>query len=301
MTQVQTSFDALLATAHDLAITVVAGQLGPPIDGRMWLGDRSLDSILCPNHAERRVAILVAAGGPGATNIQIGQRTLDAVDLDRLTQSSAAVGGSLRQGWLAVLTPEMWLARHESTPHKAGAQTMLEAAIAAGWPASCGNNPVLFLDDLPIYALLSQANVGRTVTLLVGTVAEPPGPHVQQIGVVLPGQAMQPEHNPVYAAHRVDDEAAIPADEVIRVVQHDAWEQPRSMLFPLPTEREPAVGDRIIIRQGRRSIPRLLNQIGTVVEIFRAPRESCLVQIDGDTDRQREWFFYHDEVAIYRG
>ena len=46
MTQVQTSFDALLATAHDLAITVVAGQLGPPIDGSMWLGDRSLDSIL---------------------------------------------------------------------------------------------------------------------------------------------------------------------------------------------------------------------------------------------------------------
>jgi hypothetical protein len=298
MTQVQTSFDALLATAHDLAITVVAGQLGPPIDGRMWIGNRSLDAILCPDHAERRVAILVAAGGPRATTIQIGQRTLDAADLERLAQNSAAVGGSLRQGWLAVLTPEMWLARHNRPSHNIGTQTMLEAATAAGWPASCGDNPVLFLDDLPLYALLSQANVGRTVTLLVGTVAEP---QVQQIGVVLPGQAMQPQHNPVYTAHRVDDEAAIPADEIIRVVQHDAWEQPRSMLLPLPTEREPAVGDRIIIRQGRRSIPRLLNQIGTVVEIFRAPRESCLVQIDGDTDRQREWFFYHDEVAIYRG
>jgi hypothetical protein len=36
MIQEHTSFDALLATAQDLAITVVTGQLGPPIGGRMW-------------------------------------------------------------------------------------------------------------------------------------------------------------------------------------------------------------------------------------------------------------------------
>jgi hypothetical protein len=60
------------------------------------------------------------------------------------------------------------------------------------------------------------------------------------------------------------------------------------------------VGDRIIIQQGRRAIPALLNQIGTVVEIFRAPRDSCLVRLEGDTDRRREWFCYHDEVALYQ-
>jgi hypothetical protein len=299
MTQGHTSFDALLATAHDLAITVVTGQLGPPMDGRMWIGNRGLDTILCPDHAERQVAILIAPGGPGWTHIRIGQRTLDATGLNRLTQNTAAAGGSLTQGWLAVLTPEMWLARHDSAPHKAGTQTTFEAATAAGWPASCGDNPVLFLDDLPIYALLSQANVGRTVTLLVGTVAAPGEPHVQQIGVVPPDHAMQPQHAPINTAHRLDDGWAIPAGEVVRVVQQDTWERPRSAHTPPPVAREPAVGDRIIIRQGRRSLPALLGQIGTVVEIFRAPRDSCLVHMDGDTNRQREWFCYHDEVALY--
>ena len=79
MTQVHTSFDALLATAHDLAITVITGQLGPPIAGRMWIGNHGLDTILCPDHAERRVAILIAPGGPGGTAIHIGQRHKRAV------------------------------------------------------------------------------------------------------------------------------------------------------------------------------------------------------------------------------
>jgi hypothetical protein len=299
MTQAHTSFDALLATAHDLAITVVTGQLGPPMDGRMWIGNRALDTILCPDGAERRVAILIAPGGPGRTAIHIGRRTLDAADLDRLTQNTAAAGGSLTQGWLAVLTPEMWLARHNSAPHTAGTQTTLAAARAAGWPASCGNNPVLFLDDMPIYALLAQANVGRTVTLLVGTIAAPETPHVQPIVVVSPDRAMQTLHAPVNTAHRPYDGGTRPTGDVLRVVQHDAWEQPRNTRTPQPEAREPAVGDRIIIRQGRRSLPALLGQIGTVVEIFRAPRDSCLVHIDGDTNRQREWFCYHDEVALY--
>jgi hypothetical protein len=296
MTHGDTSFDALLATAHDLAITVVTGQIGPPIDGRMWIGNRALDSILCPDRAERRVAILIAPGGPGWTHIRSGQRTLGATDLNRLTQHTAAAGGSLTQGWLAVLTPDMWLARHESARHNAGTQTTFEDATAAGWPASCGDNPVLFLDDLPIYALLSQANVGRTVTVLVGTVEETREPAVQPI-VVVP-QAMRAQPAAVTTVHGLDDGAAIPAGPVVRVVQQDPWERPRNAQTPPPVAREPVVGDRITIRQGRRPILTLLGQIGTVVEIFRAPRDSCLVRIDGDRDRQREWFCYHDEVAL---
>lgn len=91
----------------------------------------------------------------------------------------------------------------------------------------------------------------------------------------------------------------MPIGDVLRVVQHDAWEQPRSTRTAQPAACEPVVGDRIIIRQGRRSLPALLGQIETVVEIFRAPRDSCLVRMDGDTNRQREWFCYHDEVALY--
>jgi hypothetical protein len=221
MTDVHTSFDTLLATAHDLAIAVITGQLGPPIDGRMWIGNRALDTILCPDGAERQVAILIAPGGPGRTAIHIGRRTLDAADLDRLTQNSAAAGGSLTQGHLAVLTPEMWLARHDSTQHTVGTQTILEAATAAGWPASCGNNPVLFLDDLPIYALLAQANVGRTVTLLVGTIAAPEAPHAQPLVVLSPDRAMQTQHAPIIAGHPPYSGGAIPTGDVVHVVEHD--------------------------------------------------------------------------------
>jgi hypothetical protein len=190
----------------------------------------------------------------------------------------------------------MWLARHDSTPHNGGSQTTLEAATAAGWPASCGDDSVLFLDDLPIYMLLAQASVGRTVTLLVGTVAAPGEPRVQKIGVA--PSTMQPEHAAVDTPPRLNDGGIMPSEEVVRAVQQDAWEQPRSAHAPPSAEREPAVGDRIIIRQGRRPITALLGQIGTVVEIFRAPRDSCLVHIDGDRDGQREWFFYHDEVTL---
>jgi hypothetical protein len=62
-------------------------------------------------------------------------------------------------------------------------------------------------------------------------------------------------------------------------------------------ERELNVGERIQIQQGRRPIPELLGEVGTVVEVFRMPRSCCLVRIDGDQNRQREWFFYRDEIA----
>jgi hypothetical protein len=64
-----------------------------------------------------------------------------------------------------------------------------------------------------------------------------------------------------------------------------------------PPTPELDVGDRIHIRQGHRSIPTLLAHMGTIVEVFRVPHGSCLVRLDGDPDRLREWFFYGDEVA----
>lgn len=66
----------------------------------------------------------------------------------------------------------------------------------------------------------------------------------------------------------------------------------------MPPARVLAGGERIRIRQGSRPLrPEFLGQEGTVVEVFRVPRDSCLVRIDGDPDRQREWFFYRDEVV----
>ena len=57
-------------------------------------------------------------------------------------------------------------------------------------------------------------------------------------------------------------------------------------------------GDRVQIRQGQRSIPDLIGHIGTIVEVFRAPLDSCMVRIDNDPDHQREWFLYRDEIVI---
>jgi hypothetical protein len=58
-------------------------------------------------------------------------------------------------------------------------------------------------------------------------------------------------------------------------------------------------GDRVHIRQGSRPLrPELLGRKATVIEVFRVPQDSCMVRIDGDPNRQREWFFYRDEIAI---
>ena len=58
-------------------------------------------------------------------------------------------------------------------------------------------------------------------------------------------------------------------------------------------------GDRVHIRQGSKPLrPELVGRMGTVVEVFRVPRDSCLVRIDGDPNRRREWFLYQDEVVI---
>jgi hypothetical protein len=66
-----------------------------------------------------------------------------------------------------------------------------------------------------------------------------------------------------------------------------------------PQPRDLNSRDRIRIRPGGRTLlPALVGQVGTIVEVFRVPQGSCLVRIDGDPDRVREWFFYRDEIVI---
>jgi hypothetical protein len=58
-------------------------------------------------------------------------------------------------------------------------------------------------------------------------------------------------------------------------------------------------GDRVHIQQGERPLRlELVGRAGTVVEVFRMPQDSCMVRIDGDPDRRREWFFYRDEMML---
>jgi hypothetical protein len=109
----------------------------------------------------------------------------------------------------------------------------------------------------------------------------------------LPAPAILLQHGPAAAARRQGASAG-----GIRVVQQDAWERPRSLQAPQPTKREPAIGDRVVIRQGRRASSTFVGQTGTVIEIFRVPRDSCVVCIDGDGAGQPGLFCYHDEVVL---
>ena len=72
-----------------------------------------------------------------------------------------------------VRTSDPWLTDHGGAPRSADAEATYAAARASGWPAHGGHDGVLFLDDQSIYALLAQVSVGRTATLLVGTIAQP--------------------------------------------------------------------------------------------------------------------------------
>ena len=66
-----------------------------------------------------------------------------------------------------------------------------------------------------------------------------------------------------------------------------------------PQLRDLNDGDRIRVQPGGRPLlPELVGQVGTIVEVFRVPEGSCLVRIDGDPDRVREWFLYRDEIVI---
>lgn len=64
-------------------------------------------------------------------------------------------------------------------------------------------------------------------------------------------------------------------------------------------QRELAIGDRIRVQHDPRGIPNLLGQVGTIVEIFRVPFNSCMVQIDGDPNRERSWLLYRDEIEFH--
>jgi hypothetical protein len=168
--QLNTVSDDLMTAARDLGMTVVAGKLGPPSAGQMWIGSRALDDILCPDGAEREVAILIAPGGSGRTYIQIGHGTLSAENLNRLARQAGPAGGSVYHGWLAVMTPTTWRERHRDAPKARTARATPEGA-EANWPANFGDHPVLFLGNQSIFSLLAQVNVGRTITMLVGTIA----------------------------------------------------------------------------------------------------------------------------------
>ena len=69
--------------------------------------------------------------------------------------------------------------------------------------------------------------------------------------------------------------------------------------IPQPQPRDIDTGERIRIQQGTRPLlPELVGRVATIVEVFRLPQGSCLVRIDGDPERQREWFLYRDEIVI---
>jgi hypothetical protein len=70
-------------------------------------------------------------------------------------------------------------------------------------------------------------------------------------------------------------------------------------VIPQPQPRDLNGGDRIRVQLSDRPLlPELVGQLGTIVEVFRVPQGSCLVRIDGDAERVREWFFYRDEIVI---
>ena len=173
MTQMQTNFDLLLSGARDLDISVITGRLWPPKVGDMWIGDQSLDELLLPHATRDAVALAIIPGGPGWEHVRMGKGTLDAEEFERLSQLVRAAGGHIYQGRLARLTPKDWLEQHPQLQQAAVGQSTLDMAKAAGWPASFGNYPVLFLDDRSIYHLLAREDVGRNVTLLIGTIAHP--------------------------------------------------------------------------------------------------------------------------------
>jgi hypothetical protein len=58
------------------------------------------------------------------------------------------------------------------------------------------------------------------------------------------------------------------------------------------------VGDRVAIQQPRLEYADLVARVGIVVEVFRVPLDSCLVHLDDDPHREREWFFYREEVTV---
>jgi hypothetical protein len=190
MARTQTTFDALGQLARDLGIRMISGALQPPDGGRLYLGGRSLSEILLPDWAGRPVALAVIAGGPPHEHAGAGTALLGREALARLTAAVSEASGHVYYGRLSELRPADWLRRHGKDTSQAvqatsatqmgwrdnlenaetaglGTGPTLEAARAAGWPAAFADEPVLFLDDEPVYYLLMRENTGRDVALLV--------------------------------------------------------------------------------------------------------------------------------------
>lgn len=189
------SYDDLLKLARDLGMTAIMGAITPPLNGRMWIGDQTLEGLLLPDGQARQVVLAIAPGGPPRVHRALGKSTLDADGRARVEQAVLAAGGHVYHGRLALLTPRLWLEQHadrapdarrqEQMATAAGNWTrdmqgaegrsefspILPAAVAAGWPRNVGDRPTLFLDDKPLFHLMEKENVGRNVLLLVGEIA----------------------------------------------------------------------------------------------------------------------------------
>lgn len=188
-------YDGLLKLARDLDMTSIMGALTPPLNGRMWFGDQTLEDLLLPDGKARQVMLVIAPGGPPQIHHAPGKGTLDADSRARVEQAVHAAGGQAYQGRLALLTPERWLEHHADQAHDANRQeqlataagnwtrdmqgtekraafsSILPAAVEAGWPRNIGDQATLFLDDEPLFHLMEKQNVGRNVLLLVGEIA----------------------------------------------------------------------------------------------------------------------------------
>jgi hypothetical protein len=191
-----TDYDRLRDLAHELDATIIAGAVAPPMNGQMWVADRTLEELLLPDGEACIVTLLIAAGGAPQHHIDVGRGALDEAGRQRMSELAAAIGASLHQGRLALLTPADWLALHPSPDQRPdsgavpgavegghlnteGAQVegsrndaLLEQAQAHGWPANLSNGPTLFLDERPLYHIMAQENVGRNVVLVVARHAD---------------------------------------------------------------------------------------------------------------------------------
>lgn len=195
MARTQTTFDALGQLARDLGIRMISGALQPPDGGQLYLGGRSLAEILLPDWAGRPVALAVIAGGPPHEQAGGGTALLGREALARLTAAVSDAGGHVYYGRLSELRPADWLRRHGQGDRQTeqvatasrhgwrdnlenaetaalGTGPTLDAARAAGWPAAFADEPVLFLDDQPVYYLLMREDAGRNVALLVAGLDE---------------------------------------------------------------------------------------------------------------------------------
>ncbi len=189
-----TDYDGLLKLVHDLDIMGVMGALTPPLNGRMWIGGQTLEDLLLPDGQARQVVLAIAPGGPPQSYGTPGKGKLDAEGYTQVVQAVHAAGGHVYQGRLALLTPERWLEEHADTrdasrqeqattatsnwtsdtqgaEERAAYSPILPAAVAAGWPQNVGDQPMLFLDDQPLFHLMEKENIGRDVLLLVGEIA----------------------------------------------------------------------------------------------------------------------------------